>query len=697
MDHRPKHHVRHGIVFCLSVLLLSWVCSLVAAPIAVTPSTRTTQSRQDSTIIVPLARSEQPTAAADDASQVAETDSGPEREVTPFVMTSAHVHSLVTLCVGVLIVLIGIIGLKLNAFLALIVAALVVSLMSAGEWSDKVTRVGSEFGGFAGRLGLVIALAAIIGQSFLASGCAERIVNVFVKVLGEKRTPYALCGSGYVVGIPVFFDTVFYLLVPLARSAYLKAKGRYLACLLAVVAGGTATHTMVPPTPGPLLVASNLGVNLGMMLMVGSVISLFAASAGMIYALLADRWIKVPVRWLEDQNTESEAKHLHSVHELPPLWVAILPIGLPVLLIAGTTVLTTLADQEETTSFKLDQPAVWRPLVQFLETPVDRITEASLQGIADGESQTTGSGTDAPIDTHSVLAARRVHQHLLASLAKLPREDGLVDDASTVARLNRLLRARDFYSEDVFFGVRQSASTKKLLATDRQRMPLAQLQRLNRMLLEDSLGAVVPRHEWDTSLRLAAMWTGLLGDPNIALLIAAVIALLIEKRQRRVGWGGLGEEIEKAMASAGVIILITAAGGAFGSMLTVARVGDTIRDVFSQYSQSGLGLLVLAFAVSSLIKIAQGSSTVAMITASGMVASMASPDVLGCHPVYLATAIGGGSLFGSWMNDSGFWIYAKMGYLTTEESLRTWTPCLAIVGLTGGIMSVFFAWLFPMV
>ncbi|MDP1562039.1 MAG: GntP family permease [Pirellulaceae bacterium] len=691
MDHRPKHHVRQGIVLCLSVLLLSWVCTLVAAPIA------TTQSRQDSTIIVPSPRSEQPIAPADIAQQAPESDSDVEREVKPFLMTSAHVHSLLTLCVGVLIVLIGIIGLKLNAFLALIVAALVVSLMSAGEWSDKVTRVGSEFGGFAGRLGLVIALAAIIGQSFLASGCAERIVNVFVKVLGEKRTPFALCGSGYVVGIPVFFDTVFYLLVPLARSAYLKAKGRYLACLLAVVAGGTATHTMVPPTPGPLLVASNLGVNLGMMLMVGSVISLFAASAGMVYALLADRWIKVPVRWLEDQNTEPEAKHLHSVQELPPLWVAVLPIGLPVLLIAGTTVLTTLADQEETATFKLDQPAVWRPLVQFMEEPVDQVTEASLQGVADGGIETAGSGTGAPIDAHSVLAARRVHQHLLASLAKLPSEGGSVDDASTVARLNRLLRARDFYAEDVFFGVRQSAPTKKLLAADRQRMPLAQLQRLNRLLLEDSLGGVVPRHFWETSLRQAAMWTGLVGDPNIALLIAAVIALLIEKRQRRVGWGGLGEEIEKAMASAGVIILITAAGGAFGSMLTVARVGDTIRDVFSQYSQSGLGLLVLAFAVSSLIKIAQGSSTVAMITASGMVASMASPDVLGFHPVYMATAIGGGSLFGSWMNDSGFWIFTKMSYLTTEESLKTWTPCLAIVGLTGGIMSVVFAWLFPMV
>lgn len=198
-------------------------------------------------------------------------------------------------------------------------------------------------------------------------------------------------------------------------------------------------------------------------------------------------------------------------------------------------------------------------------------------------------------------------------------------------------------------------------------------------------------------MRQVATWASIFGDANLALLIAAVLALWIEKRQRRIGWAVLGGEVEKALASAGVIILITAAGGAFGAMLNVAQVGETIREVFSQYSRSGLSLIVLAFAISSLLKIAQGSSTVAMITASGMLASVANPEVLGCHPVYMATAIGGGSLFGSWMNDSGFWIFAKMGYLTTEEALRTWTPCLAVVGFTAGVMSVLLAWLLPLV
>ena len=78
-----------------------------------------------------------------------------------------------------------------------------------------------------------------------------------------------------------------------------------------------------------------------------------------------------------------------------------------------------------------------------------------------------------------------------------------------------------------------------------------------------------------------------------------------------------------------------------------------------------------------------------------MLASVASPEHLGCHPVYMATAIGGGSLFGSWMNDSGFWIFTKMGYLTSVEGLKTWTPCLAILGATAGLTTLLLAWLFP--
>src|SRR5438067_13594 len=189
-------------------------------------------------------------------------------------------HPLLILLVGMATILGGILGLRLNAFLALITAAIVVSLLAPGGPAAKVARVAEGFGRTAGTIGIVIALAAIAGQAMMDSGAADRIVTAFISLLGEKRSATALCATGYVLSIPVFFDTVFYLLVPLARSGYARTNRYYLKYLLAIAAGAGATHTLVPPTPGPLAVAGTLGVDLGTMVLVGLVVSLPAPGIG---------------------------------------------------------------------------------------------------------------------------------------------------------------------------------------------------------------------------------------------------------------------------------------------------------------------------------------------------------------------------------------------------------------------------------
>ena len=98
----------------------------------------------------------------------------------------------------------------------------------------------------------------------------------------------------------------------------------------------------------------------------------------------------------------------------------------------------------------------------------------------------------------------------------------------------------------------------------------------------------------------------------------------------------------------------------------------------------------------SLLKFAQGSSTVAMITAAGMMAAMVDQQTLGFHPVYLATAVGSGSLVGSWMNDSGFWIFAKMSGLTEVETLKTWTVTVSLLAVIGLFVTVAFATVLPL-
>jgi GntP family gluconate:H+ symporter len=169
-------------------------------------------------------------------------------------------------------------------------------------------------------------------------------------------------------------------------------------------------------------------------------------------------------------------------------------------------------------------------------------------------------------------------------------------------------------------------------------------------------------------------------------------------KQRKPTRDEMSASVESALMSGGAIILITAAGGAFGGMLDVAKVGPAIQGMFdTQGSGEGLFYLFLGFGMAALLKIAQGSGTTAMIVVSGMLAPTVADVTLPFNAVYLATAIGAGSLVGSWMNDSGFWIVAKMSGLTEAEALRTWTPLLLVLGVTSMTATVILAMLLPLV
>jgi GntP family gluconate:H+ symporter len=184
------------------------------------------------------------------------------------------------------------------------------------------------------------------------------------------------------------------------------------------------------------------------------------------------------------------------------------------------------------------------------------------------------------------------------------------------------------------------------------------------------------------------------GDPNVALFLSALFTMWLLARWRGVTRPEMAGIAEESFASAGVIILITAAGGAYGAMLTKAQVGSSLA---ATAADAGLPLLWMAFLLASLLKFAQGSSTVAIITtASIMQATYAagSPDLP--HPVYAALAAAGGALVGTWMNDSGFWVIAKMGGLTNAETVRLWTGLAATVGTVGFLTVLLLQFVLPL-
>jgi len=548
-----------------------------------------------------------------------------------------ELHPFLILFIGVAVVIGMIIGMRINAFVALITAALVVSFLSPGEIADKVSRVASAFGATAGGIGIVIALAAVIGKCLMDSGAADRVVQAFVNGMGEKRSSIALSGSGFVLSIPVFFDTVFYLLVPLARSLYRSTKKNYLKYVLAISAGAAVTHTLVPPTPGPLLMAQQLGVDLGTMIGVGALVGIPAAIVGLLFAGWLDKRMPIEMRPLPGEE-ESETVEI-SDRKLPGLFVSLLPILLPVVLIGMNTALETKANGERAA----------------------QITEGDIK-------DSTALKAAIAVATETPLLALK--------------EAGVHESDDLAAAINEALIDR------------QAFATGKNLG----RSNLALVENANRSALEAVLPeAVLARHVWDTPARKAANVSKLYGNANLALLLSAVIAILLYVRSCKPSKTQFSDMLEHALMSGGLIILITAAGGAFGAMLAAAGIGEAIQAKFASAGASmGISLLCLAFFISLVMKIAQGSTTVAVITASGMISAMLVGVDLSFHPVYLATAIGGGGLVGSWMNDSGFWIFSKMSGLTEAEALKSWTPLLAVLGVTAFLMSVLLSFVLPL-
>ena len=186
---------------------------------------------------------------------------------------------------------------------------------------------------------------------------------------------------------------------------------------------------------------------------------------------------------------------------------------------------------------------------------------------------------------------------------------------------------------------------------------------------------------------------GILGDKNIAMTLAAIcgMALLLKSNTSDKP---IKDLVQSALSSGGIIILITAAGGTFGHVLRQTGIAFTIQDMMPAAQSS---LIPLSFFICMLVRTAQGSSTVAMITTIGIVAPIIAAQDLSYHPLYIALAIGCGSKPISWMNDSGFWVISKMSGLTEKEMLKTNTIMGILMGTTGLIICMIGARLLPLV
>lgn len=479
-------------------------------------------------------------------------------------------NPFVLLLIGMVIVIGGIIGLKLHPFLAMILAAFVVAVltpvinveqfalakgMAAGEAAkfahmNTGERIAIEFGTTCGKIGVMIALAAIIGKCLLESGAAERIIRSILQVTGIDKAPIAFLVSSFFIGIPVFFDTVMFLMMPLVKAMTIRLGKNYLLLLMCIFAGGAMANSLVPPAPGPLFLISELQIPIDMMMLYGVLLGMFTITSGYFFSVWVNKRMPIELRDSVDSKI-ADIKQIsdRDVSLLPPLGISLLPIVIPLLCICADTFMSSY------------------------------------------------------------------------------------------------LKKVDIGNSSAFF--QQVVSFIKFI-----------------------------------------------GNKNTAILLGAITALIVVLKQKKGSKNDLSHFIQSALLSGGGIILITAAGGAFGAILQQTGISAKIADLTSGFQ---LALIPLAFLIAAVVRTAQGSATVSLITASGILSGMALNSNLGFHPIYIALAIGCGSKLVPWMNDSGFWIICKLSNLQEKEALKSITPLLAVMGMVGLVIIMLSAKIWPLV
>lgn len=472
------------------------------------------------------------------------------------------IRLIAALVLGIATIIVLVLRTRLDAFAALLAAALVTGFVAGQPALEIITAITTGFGNTLASIGIVIGLGVGIGKVLEVSGAAKSLAQSFLKLFGKGREPWAMGSVGALVSVPVFCDAGYVIMNPLARSIARVKRGGYVTIALALGAGMTLTHHLVPPTPGPLAVAGILGADLGMVILVGGIFTVLLLPIVVLYA----KWIGPK---LESSVTENVRVAVY-----------------------GTADLT---QQVHGTS---------------------RTRTATLEREADAADLAADLGADEH-DLGTPPAGAKPHR-VNGLIASLPLAVPLL-----LILLNTVGTAIDKNA--------QGALSGEYVPSD----------------------WVVP--------------FAFIGNPVIALMLGMLLAVYVllprwTPRSKVNGW------LAEAAGSAGLILLITGAGGALGQVLRTSGVGDALAEAIAS---TNMPAFLIPFIIATVVRIAQGSGTVAMITAAAVSAPLVM--TLGIDPVVAVLACTAGSMIFSYFNDSYFWVVTTFTGLEGTSALKGWS------------------------
>lgn len=244
---------------------------------------------------------------------------------------------IIGLAIAVFVLVFLVLRTKVHPLIAMILASCIAGLtggMSVTETTDAITK---GFGSTLGTIGIIIGLGVMMGRILEVSGAAEQIAYSLIKWLGVRYEAWALAITGYFVSIPIFADSAFVILFPMAKACSKKGNTSVLTMGVSLAGGLVVTHTMVPPTPGPLGVAGIFGIDVGAMMLLGLILAIPCTISFVLYAHwlgkkygedLEETVIDQELKTAEDKYNQEKADR-----PLPSLTLSLLPIVVPIVLI----------------------------------------------------------------------------------------------------------------------------------------------------------------------------------------------------------------------------------------------------------------------------------------------------------------------------------------------------------------------------
>ncbi|GAA1155332.1 GntP family permease [Nesterenkonia sandarakina] len=321
-------------------------------------------------------------------------------------MGSSELAAIIGLAAAVALLIFFVLRTKIHAVLALIIAASIAGLAAGMAPDEVIDSITTGFGSTLATIGLVIGLGVMMGRILEVSGAAEKLAYTLIRWLGKKKEEWALAGAGFIISIPIFVDSAYVILSPLVKSLS-RTTGRSILTLGISLAGGLIlTHHAVPPTPGPLGAAGIFGVSIGEMILWGIILTLPALFLIVLYAKIMGPRIEAMIEAdTGEALTPTEAFDEFQVRaeerekQLPSLFLAILPILLPIVLIFFNTLSAYIAD-----AGILDLPATLVSIAAFIGNPVIALLAGVLVAIYGLTRRQSRQGTLDDME-HGVQAA----------------------------------------------------------------------------------------------------------------------------------------------------------------------------------------------------------------------------------------------------------------------------------------------------